>query len=239
MESKRMKGRIAVLSLAMLLAAPLARAQESEASASDGAAPENRRGRIQAPGQIDVQANFNADVLLIFANAGVGVDVGVLPLGPGVLALGGELEAGACITLCLGFKLATGWDLSTRYLSPHARVTYHFAPPGNSPSLQKLDVYGLAFAGITYSTASVGGTVGNDRFETRGTDLGPSLGVGAGAKYFLMEDSGLFVGAEGRVRWAAGTYTWTASYGNVSISDSQSHWSLSGLNVQLFGGIRF
>ena len=236
-----MKGRIAVLSLAALLTVTNAQAQEEAATTAPEATTEATApdtGRTMRPGHLDLRANFNADILLAFVNAGVSVDVGLLPLGPGVLAVGGELEAGACVTFCLGFKLLTGWDLSTRYLSPHARLTYHFTPPAKSPSLQKVDFYGLAFGGITYNTAGLSGDAGNDRFEYSGADIGPSLGVGAGAKYFFKEDSGLFLGAEGRLRWSAGTYAWTARYGSVAISDTQSFWSLSGFNIQLFGGLR-
>ncbi len=239
-----MKGIIAVLGLATLLAVTNARAQEETATTApeattpttEATAPDT--GRTMRLGNLDLRANFNADILLTFVNAGIGVDVGVLPLGPGVLALGGEIEAGACVTFCLGFNLLTGWDLSTRYLSPHARVTYHFTPPAKSPSLQKVDFYGLAFGGITYNTAGLSGDAGDQRFEYTGVDIGPSLGLGAGAKYFFKEDSGLFLGAEGRLRWSAGTYAWTARVGSVAISDTQSFWSLSGFNVQLFAGIR-
>ena len=55
-------------------------------------------------------------------------------------------------------------------------------------------------------------------------------------KYFFNDH--LFLGAEGRLRYSTGQYTYTARAGNVSLSDSQSSWNLSGFNVQLFAGLR-
>lgn len=234
-----MQGRIAMLCLSALLAATSARAQEPQTPVTQTqeapAAP--RLNRLQGVGDIDARVMLNADILLAFVNLGVGADVGVLPLGPGVLTVGGEFEAGACVTMCLALNLATGWTFSHMFYSPHARVTYHLLP-SNSSGLEKVDLYGLALAGVTITTTRVAntGTGASTDFEYLGSDVGPSVGLGVGGKYFFQDN--LFFGAEGRLRYSAGEYTYSARVGNVTLSDSQSSWSLSGFNVQFFAGIR-
>ncbi|MFL5356228.1 hypothetical protein [Archangium sp.] len=196
-----------------------------------------RLNRMQGVGDIDARVMLNADILLAFVNLGVGADVGVLPLGPGVLTLGGEFEAGACVSVCAVLNLATGWTFSHLFYSPHARVTYHLMP-GNSHGMEKVDLYGLALAGVTLTTTRVANTGTGDStdFEYLGSDVAPSVGLGIGGKYFVQDN--LFVGAEGRLRYSSGEYTYTARVGNVSLSDTQSTWSLSGFNVQFFAGLR-
>ncbi|HYO68350.1 MAG TPA: hypothetical protein VEU33_19945 [Archangium sp.] len=232
-----MQGRIAMLCLASLLTVTSARAQEAQTSAAEiQAAPTAPRlNRVQGVGDIDVRGVLNADIVLAFVDLGVGVDVGVLQLGPGVLAIGGEFQAGACVTACLLLNTLTGYSWSNMFYSPHARATYHLLP-SNSPGLEKVDLYGLALVGATITTTRVAGSVSGTDFEYVGSDVGPSVGLGLGAKYFFSDN--LFFGAEGRLRYSAGEYTYTARAGNVSISDSQSTWSLSGFNVQLFAGLR-
>ncbi|HEX5753813.1 MAG TPA: hypothetical protein VFZ09_46945 [Archangium sp.] len=234
-----MQGRIAMLCLASLLTVTSARAQEAQTSAAE-AQPAPRLNRVQGVGDIDARAMLNADIVLAFVNLGVGADVGVLPLGPGVLALGGEFEIGGCVSACLLLNTLTGYSWSSMFYSPHVRASYHLLP-SNSPGLEKVDLYGLALAGATLTTTRVAGTVSGGSgsstdFEYVGSDVGPSVGLGLGAKYFFSDN--LFFGAEGRLRYSAGQYTYTARAGNVTISDSQSTWSLSGFNVQLFAGLR-
>jgi hypothetical protein len=222
-----MQGRIAMLCLVSLLAVTSAGAQ---------VAPEApRANRLQGVGDIDARVMLDADIVLAFVSLGLGLDVGVLQLGPGVLALGGEFEAGACVSVCLVLNAATGWSFSHMFYSPHARATYHLLP-GNPAGLEKVDLYGLALVGATLSTTRVAGTSSGTDFEYLGSDVGPSLGLGVGGKYFIRNN--LFLGAEGRLRYSAGEYTYTARVGNVILSDTQSTWSLSGFNVQLFAGLR-
>ncbi len=229
-----MQGRIGMLCLAMLLAVTSARAQEAKASAGEAQATP-RTDRLQGVGDVDVRVMLESDIVLAFVTGGVGADLGLLRLGPGVLAVGGEFEVGACVTPCLALNLVTGWNFGHLFYAPHARATYHFLP-SSSPGLAKADLYGLVFGGITYTTTSVSGTSANTPFEYKGSDVGPSLGVGVGVKYFLQDN--LFVGAEGRARWSAGQYEYSVQVGNVTLSDIQSVWSLSGVNVQLFAGLR-
>ena len=232
-----MQGRIAMLCLASLLTVTSARAQEAQTSATETqvAPTAPRLNRLQGVGDIDARAVLNADFLLAFVDLGVGVDVGVLQLGPGVLAIGGEFQVGACVSACLLLNTLTGYSWSHMFYSPHARATYHLLP-GNSARLEKVDLYGLALVGATITTTRVAGSTSGTDFEYVGSDVGPSVGVGVGGKYFFSDN--LFFGAEGRLRYSAGEYTYTARAGNVSISDSQSTWSLSGFNVQLFAGLR-
>ncbi|WPB73304.1 hypothetical protein KYC5002_30130 [Archangium violaceum] len=225
-----MQGRIAMLCLASLLTVTSAQAQEIQVAPT---VPQPNR--VQGVGDIDARAMLNADIVLAFVNLGVGADVGVLPLGPGVLAIGGEFEVGACVSACLLLNAVTGYSWSHMFYSPHARASYHLLP-SNSPGLEKVDLYGLALVGATITTTRVAGNASDTDFEYAGSDVGPSVGLGIGGKYFFSDN--LFFGAEGRLRYSAGQYTYTARAGNVSISDSQSSWSLSGFNVQLFAGLR-
>ncbi|OJT20840.1 hypothetical protein BO221_28455 [Archangium sp. Cb G35] len=225
-----------MLCLASLLTVTSARAQTSAAETQvEPTAPAPRLNRVQGVGDIDARAMLNADIVLAFVNLGVGADVGVLPLGPGVLAIGGEFEVGACVSACMLLNTVTGYSWSHMFYSPHARASYHLLP-GSSPGLEKVDLYGLALVGATITTTRVAGNDSDTDFEYAGSDVGPSVGLGVGGKYFFSDN--LFFGAEGRLRYSAGQYTYTARAGNVSISDSLSSWSLSGFNVQLFAGLR-
>ena len=47
-------------------------------------------------GEIDARVHLVGDVLLAFVELGVAVDLGLLPVGPGAVAVGGEFSAGAC-----------------------------------------------------------------------------------------------------------------------------------------------
>jgi hypothetical protein len=201
-----------------------------------GTAVEPLKGRLQQAGDIDARVMFNADIVLAFVNVGVGADVGVMRLGPGVLSLGGEFEAGACVTVCLALNAFTGWRFGHFFYSPHARIAYHFIP-GDGRGLEKVDLYGVLLAGAAFTTTRVAGSSSGADFEYQGSDVAPSGGLGVGAKYFVRDN--LFLGAEARFRLASGMYTYTARVGNVTLSDTESSWSLSGLNVQLFGGLRF
>ncbi|MFY0566417.1 hypothetical protein ACN28E_21630 [Archangium lansingense] len=229
-----MQRRIAMMCLASLLTVTSAQAQ-TPAAETEVAPAAPRLNRLQGVGDIDARVMLNADIVLAFVNLGVAADVGVLPLGPGVLAIGGEFEAGACVSVCLLLNATTGWSWSHMFYSPHARATYHLLP-GSSPGLEKVDLYGLALVGATITTTRVAGSESGTDFEVVGNDVGPSVGLGIGGKYFFSDN--LFFGAEGRLRYSAGQYTYTARAGNVSISDSQSSWSLSGFNIQLFAGLR-
>lgn len=228
-----MRTRIPVLWLGMLLVTTSAWAQEAQVLATEPqvepAAP--RMNRLQDVGDIDARVMANADIVLAFVDLGVGLDVGVLRLGPGVLALGGEFDAGACVSPCIALNLATGWSFSHLFYSPHARATYHLLP-SQSSGMEKVDLYGLVLAGLTLTTTRVTGM----DFDYAGSDVGPSVGLGVGGKYFFQDD--FFLGAEGRLRYSAGEYTYSLRSGNVTLSDSQSTWSLSGFNVQFFVGLR-
>ena len=246
-----MQGRFVVLCLAALLSMTSARAQTAprsetaprgETGTEQGLTtlPAPRHGGLQDVGDIDARITLNTDILLAYVNAGVAVDVGLLRLGPGVLAIGGEFEVGTCFTLCLALDAITGWSYSDLFLSPHARASYHFLPSTGSrasPSLDKVDLYGLVFVGATITTTRVAGSGGGTDFEYVGSSVGPSFGIGVGGKYFVQER--FFVGAEARLRYSAGLYSYTARAGNVSLSDTEASWSLSGLNIDLFAGLRF
>lgn len=209
---------------------------EAPAAATPPPPPALAPTRIQDVGDIDMRLMANTDILLLYVEAGVGLDVGVARLGPGVLAVGGEFQVGACVSLCLFVGALTNVTLRNAFYAPHARVSYHFLPK-QTRGMEKVDFYGLVFGGITYATTHLYGGTDAGEFDYRGNGVGPALGLGAGGKYFVGDR--LFLGAEARLGYSAGTYTYTARFGEATLSDSYSAWTLTGLGVQLFGGLRF
>lgn len=230
-----MQGRAAVWSLVVVLMGAPVFAQSAPSNdapdATELSTPGALFGKTQAVGDFDIRGTFQTDILLGFIGLGIGGDYGVIPLGKGTLALGAEIEFGICGSACWFFGAFTDTSLSSTFYSPHARVSYHFSP-SRQRGLEKVDFYALGFLGATYSTTSLSG----GGIEYRGNDLGPSFGVGAGGKFFGGDR--WFVGGEVRLRYSAGTYSYSLRTGDVVTSDTYETWSLSGLHVDFFAGIR-
>ncbi|RKH05880.1 hypothetical protein D7V97_23285, partial [Corallococcus sp. CA053C] len=207
------------------------------AEASSHAVPvEAATNLLQGPGDLDLRVHLTTDILVAFVEFGVAADLGVAPIGPGTLAVGAELNLGLCVTACGLVGALTGFDISDRYITPHARLTYHFLPPAMRKRPTELDLYGLFLAGVTLSTQTITGTVQGVSVDYQGTGAGLSLGVGAGAKLFFKER--FFVGGEARLRYARGTYDYEEEVGGSVFSGVDEDWSQSGLSLLVFAGLR-
>lgn len=181
-----------------------------------------------------MRVHLDGDILLAFVELGVAADLGLIPAGPGTVALGAELSGGICLTACGLIGLVTGISVSDRFISPHARLTYHFLPPNQK--LEGVDLYGLVLAGVTVSNQKVSGTIENVDFNFTGTGVGPSIGLGLGAKKFVKER--LFIGGEARLRYARGDYHYSEQVENITFLGVDPDWSQTGLSLLVFGGIR-
>lgn len=182
-----------------------------------------------------MRVHLDSDILLAFVELGVAADFGLIPAGPGTLAVGAELSGGICLTACGLIGLVTGISVSDRFVSTHARLTYHFLPP-NQKQLDGVDLYGLLLAGVTLANQKVSGSVENVDFRFSGTGLGPSIGLGLGAKKFVKER--LFVGGEARLRYARGDYSYSEQVENVTLRGVDPDWSQTGLSILVFVGTR-
>lgn len=213
-----------------LLAARVVIAQETPPVAPE---PEPEPGRLMRPGNLDVRGTLDTDILLIYVDVGAGVDFGVLPAGPGTVSIGAEFDFGFCASACVLLNALTPLTWGSRYYSPFARIGYHFPLKGNA-TMQKVDVYGLAMVGLVYTNTGASTDDGSISFTGEDTAIG--VGAGGGVNYFLGDS--LFVGAEARLRYATGIYTFTMKAGQYTFSDRESRWDLSGLNLLLFLGAR-
>lgn len=226
--------RLPVLITALFLASPaFAQTPATDAASTEASSrAEAQTGKTMRPLNLDLRFTGDTDILLAGVDLGIGADFGLIPAGPGVLAVGAEFNYGFCFTACLLLDAITNLDWSSRYLAPSARVSYHFEIPGQG--LDKLDLYGVGLLGIVRASTSLASNDGSIRFT--GTDTGLSFGLGAGANYFVTDF--FFVGGEARLRYAAGAYSWVAEAGRWTFTDDQNRWSRSGLSVNLFAGIR-
>lgn len=182
---------------------------------------------------LDLRLTLDTDVLLVYVDGGVGADFGLIPVGPGTLSVGGELDVGFCATACLLLNAATGLRWGHRYYSPFVRLGYHFALP-KSTGLEKVDLYGMVMGGLVLASMGVSSADGSVSITGEDTSLG--LGIGAGANYFIGER--IFVGLEGRLRYAQGVYRVTAQVGPYQLTDSDRTWDLNGINILVFLGLR-
>ncbi|ADO70668.1 uncharacterized protein STAUR_2876 [Stigmatella aurantiaca DW4/3-1] len=164
------------------------------------------------------------------------MDVGLVPLGPGVLAVGGEFNAGICLTACGLVGLVTGIDISDHFYSPHVRLSYHWLPPAMK-NAGTLELDGLLLVGVTFSTQTVSGDIEGVDFHYKGTGTGPSVGLGVGLKKFVKER--LFLGIEARLRYAQGEDEYSERVGDDEFSGVDQDWSQTGLSLLVFGGVRF
>lgn len=182
------------------------------------------------PGDLDVRANLSTDTLLLFVELGVAVDVGAVRVGPGTLALGAEVSWGLCISYCLGLKFLNGMNYRANRFAPLARVGYHFEVPGKRRD--EVDLYALAFGGPIWVGLEIedpgAGTVAQLR------DRSFVVGGGMGAKFFFTES--LFFGGEARARYGQGTYALTA--GEYAPREEEASWSVTGVGVLFFAGLR-
>jgi hypothetical protein len=180
------------------------------------------------PLQIDVRGVGYADFLLTRLGVGGSIDIGVIPIGKTTIAIGGGFEYVACGTVCWFFSTISDVTFSQHMLAPQGRVTWHF------PTTKSLDVYALVAGGPTFATSKL-------EFSDavyRGKD--DSFGIMAGMGLNIFVAGPLFLGVEGRGRYARGTYTYTLESGKPRAFDDTlvGGWHLIGIEA-LFGlGLR-
>ena len=180
------------------------------------------------PLQVDVRGVAYADVILTRLGAGASIDIGVVPVGRTTIAIGGGFEYVACGTVCWFYSTISDETFSQYMLAPHARLTWHF------PTAKDLDVYALVAGGPTFATSKL--DFGNAVY--RGKDDSFGLMAGMGINIFVAGP--LFFGAEGRGRYARGTYTYSLESGNERTFDRTivGGWHLIGVEALFAIGLR-
>lgn len=202
------------------------------ANPTDEAAPADTRGmRLR---QIDARATLNADALLAYIGLGMHGDIGVTPIGPGTLAVGAGFEYDFCGSTCWTFSAATPMDFSQRHIWPEARASYHFG----LPRAKNLDLYPFLGLGPVFARSQL--NVDNGAAKYVGTDTAVGINMGFGASYFPTNGP-FFVGGEGHLRYAGGSYDYRLESGDrsrVYDKGAVGDWSLAGIDVLLALGVR-
>lgn len=183
---------------------------------------------VLQPLDIDVRGVGYADVILSRLGAGGSVDVGIVSVGKTTFAIGGGFEYVACGTVCWFFSTFTDVTFSQRMLAPQGRVTWHF------PTTKDLDVYALVAGGPTFASSKL--EFSNAVY--RGKD--DSFGIMAGVGIDIFVAGPLFLGAEGRGRYARGTYTYSLESGTEQSFDRTlvGGWHLIGIEALFAIGLR-
>lgn len=173
----------------------------------------------------DLRAGLEADGLLGHAGGQLSADLGLIPLGEGLLAAGLEAGFSRCLLACRvqGDVLA---DRSA--VTPMARLLWHFPVGAQTSNVTEIDLYVLVVAGAAFTFQSV--QVGGPRFERN--QLVPIGGVGLGSQYFPGNGDVVFAGGELRVLYAPSTTPESA--GGVTIGP----WSLAGVRLLFTIGAR-
>ena len=189
------------------------------------------------PGNVDVWLGGSTDILLVYLAASAAVDIGVVPLGnAGTISFGAKLEYATCGSVCWFLDAVTPFTFGQHEIFPTARAAYHFPIKHKS-----LDLYGVLGGGPVFARSTIKYT-GSTAVEYTGTDTGIGAYGGVGMHYFVADR--FFLGAEGVLRRAAGTYRYEITSGQgddkrTVTSGTGSTWSMSGLNLDLHAGVRF
>jgi opacity protein-like surface antigen len=193
----------------------------------DVAEAPNQTAALQ-PWDVDIRAGLHTTPILEYGGVGASADAGIRKLGPGTLAVGGGVDYFLCGTSCS----SAPYSLSQRQLSFEGRVSYHLSVP----KVARMDIYPLITAGFMVSRSSI--NVGGNS-EYRASDVAPSVGFGAGASYFFTDR--IFVGAEARFRYAAGSYSYELASGQAKAFDHSgvTAWNSSTVDLALAVGTRF
>lgn len=217
-----------------LLALTLASSAAAEERADETVDPSAETRRMR-PGNVDLRLAGGTSVLLTSVNAGAGVDLGVVSIGPGTVGIGASLEGGLCVSACWALGALLKLRMEQRFLSTMGRISYHFDLPAKPRQMETVDVYAFAMAGLVLTETRLRSLEPGALFE--GEDKAFGAGLGAGMNYFV--NRWFFFGGEGRVRYAMGRYETTRTEGDQRLlSDRARGWSLTGVNVQLFIGGR-
>ena len=182
--------------------------------------------------QIDVRGTVSTDILLADVGLGASGDLGLVPIGPGVLSAGVGFDYQLCGTVCWLFSALTPLEFSQHQLWPQGRLAYHLG----LKNAKDLDLYPLITAGPVFSRSQI--SVDNGLAKYTGTDVG--IGVSAGVGMNLFVAGPVFIGGEGKARYAKGTYTYELTDGADRTYDKGSvdTWSLTGIEIRAGVGVR-
>ncbi len=225
------------------LAAGLVVASISATAAADGpvvTGPPPAAGSVKPPSgsrpiqpfELDLRGTLSTDILLVYVGVGASADLGIVPAGPGTIAVGAGFEYNFCGSVCWFFSAITPFNFSQYQIVPSVRASYHL-----DLKQKHLDFYPLLFGGPVFARASIEFDDGSASYVA--TDTGFQVGAGAGINYFVTER--FFVGAEARLRYARGTYSYELRSGNDRVFEKGNgdSWSLTGLNLVFAAGYRF
>jgi hypothetical protein len=233
------------VALAVVLTASVSLAQAASTTEPGGGVIEApvETTKVLGPLRADARFTVDTDILLAYVNLGVSADIGLVKLGPGVLAAGAGLDFGFCGSVCWVIGAVLNGSYGSRNFFPHARLSYHLELPAKAGNvLQKIDLYGVIFGGVAISSMGFSGQYQGVQVSATDTGVGPGIGLGGGASYFFTDR--VFVGAEASLKYAAGKYTnvvtVTPPNSNVDFRwrDEYTSWSLSGFSLRLFLGFR-
>lgn len=182
------------------------------------------------PGGVDLRVEGAVSLPLLYVQTGATVDVGVLPLGPGTLALGVELGFNLCATACWVPNLVLERHVSRYDLSALGRLGYHFTV--DDRNYRRVDFHGVLAGGVMEARTTFTGP--DYRVEGRGR--GPSVSLGLGGNYFPR--SRFFVGAEVQLHFATGLYALDVTRGTYVPTDEDRRWIQLGLGSTFFLGFR-
>jgi len=182
---------------------------------------------------LDFRATLNTDILLAYIGLGASADFGLVPAGPGTIAVGAGFEYDFCGTVCWLFSAATPIDFSHRQIWPQARASYHLG----LKSAKHLDLYPFVGVGPVFARSEI--SIDNGAARYVGTDTSIGVNFGAGANLFVAGP--VFLGGEARIRYAAGDYNYRLESGDGTRTydrGSVETWSLAGVDVLLAVGVR-
>ncbi|MBX3205838.1 MAG: hypothetical protein KF764_12265, partial [Labilithrix sp.] len=185
------------------------------------------------PMHVDLRATINADVLLAYIGLGASADLGLVPAGPGTIAVGAGFEYDFCGSVCWLFSALTPLDFSHRQIWPQARASYHLGVK----SAKNLDVYPFVGVGPVFARSQI--SVDNGAARYVGTDTSIGVNFGGGINFFIAGP--VFLGGEARIRYAAGDYEYKLESGDGSRTfdrGSVDTWSLTGVDVLVALGVR-
>lgn len=195
-------------------------------------ADERPTGELK-PMHLDLRGTINADVLLAYVGLGASADLGLVPAGPGTIAVGAGFEYDFCGSVCWFFSAVTPLDFSHRQIWPQARASYHIGVK----SAKNLDIYPFVGLGPVFARSEVSVDDGAARYVGKDTSIG--VNFGGGINFFVADP--VFIGGEARIRYAAGEYEYKLESGDGSRTydrGSVDTWSLTGIDVLVAVGVR-
>lgn len=188
---------------------------------------------LMSPGDIDISVSGGLGGLL-YPHLQPSVDVGVVPLGPVVLSVGGSVDAGIC-ALCGVFNAVSDWTIRSWYISALGTSRVHIRSIAEAVGDSvRLDPYAGFAAGPRYYRFSVS----YDPEDVSGKASLTSILMGplAGARFYPSE-GGFFVYGEFSYLIELGFESVTVDAGAYSYKIDQDYRS-GGLDFGLGIGLR-